>query len=400
MARFPTFEIEQWVHEYEFIPNVIDLASSCAAPVTLKQLSEISTSETKTNPLEFPDALLYGDPRGSRTLRQRIAESCGDNPLIKSDILTADDVLVTQGGIAGNFAVIYSLINPGDHVICIYPIFQQLYGVPTGIGAEVSLWKLKKENGYVPDVKELNDLVKPNTKMIIINNPNNPTGAPIPRATLQEIVDFARSRDLILLSDEVFSPFYHGLFDDPSSVPPSAVSLGYDKVIVTGSMSKAFGMAGVRIGWIATKKKAFLEALTSSRQYTTVSVSQIDDHVASYTLSTEVRIPLLKRNVEIAKRNLILLEEFVKEHQDICSWTKPTASTVAFIQFSRNGAPVDDEALCKDLIAKTNVFLVPGQRCFGDGQDFAGFVRFGFVCQTEILKEALEKLAGYLKEHF
>ncbi|KAH6884850.1 aminotransferase class I and II [Thelonectria olida] len=400
MVRFPPFVIEQWINEYEFVPDVLDLASSCAAPISLKEISALSTDKTTTNLIEFPDPLLYGDPHGSKTLRQTIAENLGDNPLTKSEILTADDVLVTQGGIAANFAVFQSLLNPGDHVVCIYPTFQQLYTVPATLGADVSLWKLKKDDGYVPDVSELNRLVKPNTKLIVINNPNNPTGVPIPRSTLQQIVDFAKSRDLILLSDEVFSPLYHGLFDNPAAVPPSAVALGYDKVIATGSMSKAFGMAGIRVGWAATKSKAIMDALVSSRQYTTISVSQIDDRIASYALSEAVRVPLLKEKVAIAKTNLGLLEEFINQHSDVCSWVKPTASTVAFVQFSKNGTPVDDEQLGKDLMAKAKLLVVPGGTCFGDGQEFAGFVRIGYVCRTDILKAALEQLGLYLKEHF
>jgi aspartate/methionine/tyrosine aminotransferase len=236
--------------------------------------------------------------------------------------------------------------------------------------------------------------------MIIINNPNNPTGVPTPRSTLQQIVDFAKSRDLILLSDEVFSPLYHDLFDNPTAVPPSATALGYDKVIATGSMSKAFGMAGIRIGWAATKSKDIMDALKSSRQYTTISVSQIDDRIASFALSDAVRVPLLKEKVSIAKTNLSLLEEFINQHSDVCSWVKPSASTVAFVQFSKNGTPVDDGQFGKDLMAAIKVLVVPGGACFGDGQEFAGFVRIGYVCRTKILKEALEKLGSYLKEHF
>lgn len=196
--------------------------------------------------------------------------------------------------------------------------------------------------------------------MIVINNPNNPTGVAIPRSTLQQIADFAKSRDIILHCDEVFSPLYHDLFDNPAAVPPSAVALGYKKVVVTGSMSKAFGMAGIRIGWAATRSKPIMDALVSSRQYTTISVSQLDDRIAGYALSDAVRVPLLKRNVAIAKTNLALLEKFVDDHGEICSWVRPTASTVAFIQFSKKGVPVDDQAFCKHLVDETKVFVVPG----------------------------------------
>lgn len=165
MVQFPLFELEEWMNEYEVIPGVLDVAASCTAPVTLKELSALSTDENAPSPLEFSEPLLYGDPLGSKPLRQTIAQMLGDNPLEKSDVLTAEDVLVTQGGIAANFGVFQSIIKPRDHVVCVYPTFQQLYSVPAALGADVSLWKLKKEDGYVPDVEELARLVKDNTKV-------------------------------------------------------------------------------------------------------------------------------------------------------------------------------------------------------------------------------------------
>src|SRR5690606_3167627 len=131
--------------------------------------------------------------------------------------------------------------------------------------------------------------------------------------------------------------------------PPSLISMKYNKTIVTGSMSKAYALAGIRTGWIACRDPEIIEALASARDYTTISVSQLDDQVASYALSANVIHALLSRNINLAKTNVALVEKFVSDHSSVCSWVKPLAGTTAFIQFRKNGEPVDDVAFCLDV---------------------------------------------------
>lgn len=328
-----------------------------------------------------------------------------------------------------NFLLLYTLIGPGDHVVCVYPTYQQLYDVPKSLGAEVSLWKLKQENGFVPDVTELESLVKSNTKMIILNNPNNPTGATIPKDVLSHVVEFARARDIIVLCDEVYRPLYHSLASE-ADVPPSILSFGYDKTISTGSMSKAWALAGIRLGWVASRDKGIIDAIAAARDYTTISVSQLDDQVASFALSDAVRPALAERNLELARTNLALLEKFVEEHKGVCGWVKPTAGTTAFVHFTDGGKPVDDAKFCIDVLEKTKVMSVPGSKCFGHDQDFKGYVsvapvgagrgvssvpssafrgerwlmkiiqvRIGYVSETDVLVEGLNKLGGHVKKN-
>jgi aspartate/methionine/tyrosine aminotransferase len=265
------------------------------------------------------------------------------------------------------------------------------------LGAEVSLWRLQPDNKFALDLEELKSLVKENTKMIIINNPNNPTGVTIPKSTLQGLVDFARERDIIILSDEVYRPLFHGIGPTDAEFPPSLLSMGYEKTIVTGSMSKAYSLAGIRIGWAASRDSSIIEALASARDYTTISVSQLDDQVASYALSQSVIHSLLARNIQLAKTNLALLETFINQHSFACSWVKPTGGTVAFVKFSKGGQPVDDVQFSIDVIERTKVMFSPGSRCFGE--EFKGYVRIGFVCETEVLKEALQKLGAYVRDN-
>jgi aspartate/methionine/tyrosine aminotransferase len=380
--------------KYETTPGVLNIAETCAASISIDSLVALCEDSNVPQPLSTSTKLTYGAIRGSQALRERLASLYSARV---SSPLSTDNVLITPGAIAANFLLFYTLIGPCDHVICVHPTYQQLYAVPKSLGAEVSLWKLRKEKKYIPDLEDLKNLVKENTKMIIINNPNNPTGATIPKSVLQGLVDFAQERDIIILSDEVYRPLFHGVRPMDTEFPPSLISLGYKKTIITGSMSKAYSLAGIRIGWIASRDSAIIEAVATARDYTTISVSQLDDQIAAYALSASVIHSLLGRNIKLAKTNIALLETFINEHSNICSWVKPNGGTTALVCFVKRGEPVDDVQFCVDVIEKTKVMFLPASKCFG--QEFKGSVRIGFVCETEVLQEALQKLGQYIREN-
>ncbi len=232
--------------------------------------------------------------------------------------------------------------------------------------------------------------------MIVLNNPNNPTGATIPESVLRDIVGFAQARDIVVLCDEVYQPLFHGLA--ASEVPPTVLSFAYDKAVSTGSMSKAYSLAGIRLGWVASRDSAVIDAVAAARDYAAISVSQLDDQVASYALSDAVLPSLLARNMQLARTNAALLDDFVRRHGAVCSWVRPTAGTTAFVQFRAAGEPVDDDRFCVDVLHRTKALFVPGARCFGNGTDFRGFVRIGYACETAVLKEALERLGRYVEQ--
>ncbi|KAK0735054.1 pyridoxal phosphate-dependent transferase [Lasiosphaeria miniovina] len=394
MVKINPFEVEQWMDRYETTPGVLNVAETCAASVSIDDLVALCKDENAPGPLALSTKLTYGAIRGSQALRQNVA-SLFDRPSLTP--LSAEGVVITQGAIVANFLLFYTLVGPGDHVICVYPTYQQLYAVPESLGAEVSLWALKEENGYIPDIGDLEKLVKTNTKMIVINNPNNPLGQVIPTLVLKALVAFAEPRGIIILSDEVYSPLYHSL-PEGQEAPPSILALGYEKAVVTGSMSKAFALAGIRIGWIASRDAGIIEAVLAARDYTTISVSQLDDQIATYALSNLVLPALLKRNTALAQTNLASLSALVERHGSVCSWVKPTAGTTALIQFRKKGVPVDDSEFVLDLLEKTKVLVMPGSVCFGLGKDFKGFIRLGYVCETGVLNQALEQLELYIND--
>lgn len=180
--------------------------------------------------------------------------------------------------------------------------------------------------------------------------------------------------------------------------PPSILSMGYKKTVATGSLSKAYSLAGIRVGWLASRDRSIVERCADARHYTTISVSQLDEQVAAFALGPETIHALLSRNIQLAKTNLEVLEKFVGRHDEECEWVRPTAGTTAFVRFQRDGKPVDDVELCKRLMEKTGVMFVPGSRCFGE--EWKGYVRIGYVCETEVLREGLKEVQNYLKKEF
>lgn len=395
MVQIKPFKVEQWMDRFETTPGVLNIAETCAASVSIDDLVRMCNDPAAPGPLDTSIKLTYGPILGSQALRGRVAAHCSRD----GEQLSADNVIITQGAIGANFLALYTLLGPSDHVVCVYPTYQQLYEVPRSLGAEVSLWKLQAEDGFVPNVDALKSLIKENTKMIIINNPNNPTGVPIPTSILQRIAQVAEANGIILFSDEVYRPLFHGGAAGQCEVPAPATTLGYERTVVTGSMSKGFALAGIRVGWVATRDEAILSAMASARDYNIISVSQMDDQIASYALSPAVREPLVARNMTLARTNAKLLKRFVDNHGSVCSWVEPKAGTTAFIRFKRHGEPVDDVGFCMDLLEKTKVFFCPGSHCFGDDKDFAGYVRMGYVCETEVLEAGLKKLEGYVQTY-
>ncbi|KAH7402517.1 pyridoxal phosphate-dependent transferase [Pyrenochaeta sp. MPI-SDFR-AT-0127] len=391
MVQITEFAVESWMDAYE-TKCKYNVAETCCASISIDQLRELSEIKNK-EVFDTSKILNYGAIRGSEELRTNLAR------LYSAKVTTPlppDNILTTPGAIQANYLTAYALVGPGDHVICHYPTYQTLYEVPKQMGAEVDLWKAKPENNWVPAIDDLKALIKPNTKLIVINNPNNPTGAVLGKTFLQELVDIASEKNIIILGDEVYRPLFHSISPLDKEFPPSLLSMGYKNVIVTGSMSKAYSLAGIRIGWIASRNSDIIETIAAARHYTTISVSHFDEQIAAYALHPSTVHNLLARNIGLAKTNLALLEKFVLKNEDECEWVKPVAGTTAFIKIHREGKPVDSVDFCKKLLEKTGVMFVPGQ-CFGE--EWKGYVRIGFVNQTDIITAGLDEASKFVRKN-
>ncbi|KAF2717151.1 PLP-dependent transferase [Polychaeton citri CBS 116435] len=396
MHHLPPFAVEEWMDTYETQAKY-QLAETCCASISIEELASLSEAPgaKASDILDLSSIQGYGEVTGLKALREnlsRLYSSKAGSPL------PADDILITPGAIAANTIVALAMVKAGDHVICHYPTYQQLYDVPRSIGCKVDLWKAKEDRQWQPDFDELEAMVTDETKLIILNNPQNPTGAVVGKTLLAKVVELAESKGIAILSDEVYRPLFHGISPIDREFPPSIVSMGYKNVIVTGSLSKAYSLAGLRVGWIASRNPDFIAACASVRQYTTISVSQLDQSVAAFALSNDTIHSLLGRNIQMAKTNLELLERFIIKHDEFCSWVKPVAGTTAFINFSRDGAPVDAEALCKAVMEKTGVMILPGDKGFGE--EYKGYVRIGYVNTTDIVQQGLEELRKFMRKDF
>jgi aspartate/methionine/tyrosine aminotransferase len=223
----------------------------------------------------------------------------------------------------------------------------------------------------------------------------------LPQELLTKLFNLAAEKNTIVLSDEVYRPVFHSILPTSPAFPSSLLSVTgdtpYANVIVTGSMSKAYALAGIRVGWIASRSKELIEQIHDARHYTTISVSQIDSKVAAFALSRNTVHKLLGRNIALARENLQLLSKWVDRHDDIVSWVKPLAGTTAWLRFHRDGKDVDGDELCLRLVKETGVLWGTGSSF---GPEFKSYARVGYVCETDVLKEGLDKVKLWLKKNF
>jgi len=364
------FLVEQFMNAYEHKVE-LNIAETCVDPFTLNEFLVLVGQEGFLEQLGEMK-LNYGFIEGSPGLLEGLASLY--------DHMRPENTITTGGAIGANFLVFYSLVEPSDTIISIFPAYQQLYSVARSFGAKVKLLRLREDNKWLPDINELSELVDDKTKLIVINNPHNPTGSLLDTNLLEKICAVAEEADAYLLSDES----YRGLYVNPDDFVPSAVDLS-DKAIATGSFSKAFSLTGLRLGWIATQKEVIKECMLH-RDYTTISNDMIADAVASLALKHIDRI--FKRNLKIIRSNHEILSRWIKD-EPLIDWVPSKGGTCAFLRYRMN---IPSKDLCIRLIHEKGVFLVPGY-CFG----MEGYLRIGYGCKTEILEEGLSRFKTFLK---
>lgn len=371
--KIKPFKVEEWMNEYEE-NAVYNIAETCVNSISLDELLALIGVDRKAFLDELSSKrLTYGAIQGLADYKEGI---CARYRKIE-----AEHVLSTHGAAGANHLVFYSLIEPNDRVISVLPTYQQLYSIPEAFHADVQLLHLKKENQYLPDLDELRQLVNDQTKMICLNNPNNPTGALIPLDILKEIVEIARSVDAYILCDEV----YRGLNQD-GSYTESIADL-YEKGISVSSMSKIFSLAGVRLGWIACRDKEVIEACLSHRDYNMISCGMLDEMIAAAALKHADK--LLARNIPLIQNNLAILDQWIKENPHF-SYVKPKAGTTSLIYYDFD---IDAYEFCKQMYTKTGAFVTPGD-CFEQPHSF----RIGYACDEQVLKDGLAAITHFVEQ--
>ncbi|MDP2520109.1 aminotransferase [Shimia thalassica] len=368
------FGVEIWMNEWEN-HCAFNLAETCVESITIDELLRLAGRNTDDLSDLLPMKMTYGAIEGSTRLRSAIAALYSDQ--------TVENITVTHGTIAANMLIHKTLVGRGDRVVSIVPTYQQHYAIPSSIGADVQKLVLEEANAFLPDMDDLRRLVVPGTKLITLTNPNNPTGALIERAMLEEIAEIARSVGAYVLCDEV----YRGTNQTGSGMTEAMADI-YEKGISTAGMSKAYSLAGLRLGWIVAPPEVTAQVLVH-RDYDTISVGMINDHFASIAL--EAKDKLLARSQRITRGNLALLEAWIETEPRV-SWIKPRSGTTAMLKLD---VPVTARAFCVGLLEETGVMLTPG-----DVFDMEGYVRIGYANNPEILKAGLEKMSGYLADQY
>jgi aspartate/methionine/tyrosine aminotransferase len=369
--QLPPFKLERYFAKYEFNTQYLLCSSDCESMA----VAELLTLEPDAAEKFQSHWLGYTESQGSLSLRQAI---CG-----LYETMQPENILVHSGAEEALFLFMYAALEAGDHIIVHSPCYQSLSDVARAIGCDVSLWIAREENCWTLDLDELRGMIQPNTKAIIINTPHNPTGYLMSRADYESVHRFARENNLLLFSDEVYRESEY----DPATRLPAACDIG-DYAVSLGVTSKTYGLAGLRIGWIATKNGKIYEHMASIKDYTTICNSAPSEFLAEVAMRN--RQKLIDRNLNIIKHNLSIMDSFFQYHVNLFSWVRPRAGSMAFPHYLGG----DVESFCDELVHKAGVLLLPGSMY----DDQANHFRLGLGRKN--LPEAVVRLEEFLRKVF
>ena len=365
--KIPPFLLERYFASHEF--NVRHLL--CASDCESMSVGELLALEPGAEERFSRQRLGYTESPGSPALRQAIAGLYVGTG--------SEQVLVHSGAEEAIFLFMHAALQPGDHLVVQSPCYQSLAEVARSIGCAVDPWPMREEEGWAPDLAELRRLLRPQTRAVVVNSPHNPTGFHMPLAMFREVVRLAEERGLLLFSDEVYREAEYREKDRL----PAACDLSQSCVSL-GVMSKSYGLAGLRIGWLATRNTRLLEAVAALKDYTTICSPAPSEFLAE--LALRHRQSLLRRNLGLIRDNLQVLDGLFERHPERFSWRRPLAGPVAFPRLK--GAEV--ESFCDRLRESSGVLLLPGS-VFGDRDNHfrIGFGRAGLPEAVARLEKAL-----------
>jgi aspartate/methionine/tyrosine aminotransferase len=361
------FEIERFYERWEFTAELMLSSSDCES----RALGELLALEPDAGERLGALRLGYTEVPGSEELREAIAalhERCGP-----------EDVLSVAAAEEGIFIAYHGLLGAGDHVVVEAPCYGSAVELARSTGAEVSLWQRRPEDDWEHDLRELERLIGPRTKLIYVNSPHNPTGTQMRRTTFERVIELARENDVILFSDEV----YRGLEHDQADRLPAACEV-YERAISLNTVSKAYGLPGLRVGWVVCRDHDLLRRMRELKLYTTICSSAPSELLVALALRHSERIVAESR--AIVGRNLPLIDGLLDRRSETFSWVRPSAGPIGFARVS--GVP-DVTEWCERIATDAGVLLLPGS-VYSE----PGHVRLGYGRAN--LPEAIERLESYL----
>jgi aspartate/methionine/tyrosine aminotransferase len=368
--KLEQFAMERMQSTFE---NLVDfnLSESGVHPLTPRELLENDGLEAV---LDQP--LAYTQSNGTIELRSLIA---GMYPGA-----TIEHVEVTNGGSEANYLGVWRLVEPGDEVVLLVPNYMQTWGLARAFGGVVQEWPLVEDNAaqrWRPDLDRLEALVNAKTRLIIICTPNNPTGGTFSASELDAVAAVAARHGAWVLSDEV----YRGAELVEEETP--SMWGRYERAIVTSGLSKAYGLPGLRIGWIVAPP-AFVASTWSYHDYTTIAPGALSDRLARVALNPARRPAILARTRRIVRENLPVIEQWLGAHAPMFSWMAPRAGAIVYVRYNYS---INSTALVTRLRNEQSVLIVPGDHF---GMD--GYLRLGFGERPDYLRTGLDRLHGLL----
>jgi len=371
--RFIPFDLERWQSTWETRVR-FNLSESGVQPLSVQGL--LGLAGASAVPL-LDVRLGYSQSNGTDLLRGRIAALYPG--------LSLEQVLVTTGSSEANFAICWRLLEPGDKVAIMLPNYLQTWGLTRNFGAEVRPFHLHEEQGWEPFAEEIRSAIAPGTKLVVVTNPHNPTGHVLSDQARRVIVERSAEVGAWLLADEV----YQGAELDGQTTP--SFWGGHERVIVVNGLSKAYGLPGLRIGWIVAPA-SFIAEVWARHDYTTIGPSGISDHLAAAALEPRARDKLLDRTRRILTANYPVLEEWLKRFGDTFTWHPPQAGAICWARYRHAVSALE---IVEKMRLEHSVLLVPGDH-FG----MPNYLRFGYGEELQHFQEALGETERGLERIF
>ncbi len=372
MTHFQPFEMERFMSQFEQVVDY-NLSESGVHPVVLREL--LADDSDRIDQL-LSTELNYAYANGNPELRENISALYNG--------ATPDNVLVTIGAVEANYNTVRTLLSPGDEIVVMLPNYMQIWGIAKNHDLLLKTFNLQEENDWAPDLAELENVLSEQTKLIAVCNPNNPTGRILTEAEMNGIVNLADRVGAWILADEVYSGAER-LTEQPA---PSFYGR-YDKVIATGSLSKAYGLPGLRTGW-AVGPTETIDRIWARHEYTTLSATTLANQLAAIALSPEVRPRLIQRTRNYIRRGYPVLERWLESHEDTFSVRPPDAAAIAFVRYHLD---INSSEFADRLRREKSVLIIPG--------DYFGldrFLRISFGLPHDYLEPALDRIHELIME--
>ncbi|NVO11517.1 MAG: aminotransferase class I/II-fold pyridoxal phosphate-dependent enzyme [Bacteroidales bacterium] len=362
--KIPPFKLERYFAKYEFNIRYLLSSSDCDG-FNMQEILDLATNEEYE--LWKNLQLGYTESQGFPMLRDEITKLYSKITLDQVMVLTPEE---------GIFIALNSILSKEDHVICISPSYQSLHQIVESIGCDITYWRPDEERGWYFDPKDIEKSIQTNTRLIIINFPHNPTGYLPSLDDFQKIVDIAKDNNLLLFSDEMYRYLEH----DPQLRLPSASDL-YCNAISLSGLSKTFGLAGLRIGWITTQNSDLLNEMIAYKDYTTICSNAPSEILGFIALRHKEN--LININLKKIRQNLNFLDDFIKNHSQSLSWVKPNAGTIGLAKLNINMPSLD---FCERVVKDIGVMIVPSEMFdYGTSHIRLGFGRANLPEVLEIL---------------